>query len=309
MLEKIKDTFNFKSKKEEDLYPPYSYEFYMGLDEKDYPKYLARVYKWIFNKDLDWNNLQTFNEKVQWLKLYDSTPIKTRLTDKVLVRDWVKEQIGEEYLKPVLQITDRYDNINFDALPNSFIMKANNGCKWHYIIKDKEAYLAHRELINHVRFKFGEWRNMNFMHFGKFELQYRDIKHQIIIEPLLVDDVNKHSTEYEVYCFDGEPKIYQKIRYDKPAVTSVYNQDFTNSDIKFNSGYILAHEPADDLLKQAVELSKKLSRGFKLVRVDWLLYNNRIYFNEMTFTPFSGFCFFEDENVNKYLGSLINIGN
>ncbi|MBR3501627.1 MAG: hypothetical protein IKO06_01845, partial [Alphaproteobacteria bacterium] len=163
LLEKIKDTFSFISKREEDLYPPYSYEFYMGLEEKDYPKYLARVYKWIFNKDLDWNNLQTFNEKVQWLKLYDSTPIKTRLTDKVLVRDWVKEQIGEEYLKPVLQITDKYDNINFDALPNSFIMKANNGCKWHYIIKDKAAYLAHRELINHVRFKFGEWKNMNFM--------------------------------------------------------------------------------------------------------------------------------------------------
>ncbi len=137
--------------------PPYSYDLLANLAESEYPKYLKKTFKYLTGKELNLKNPQTFNEKIQWLKLYDATELKTRLTDKILVRDWVKDKIGSEYLKPVLQICSCFDEINFDNLPNSFMVKANNGCKWHYRIKDKEKLLTNDILKSIVKKHFDGW--------------------------------------------------------------------------------------------------------------------------------------------------------
>ncbi len=283
-----------------------SYRSLLSLNEKEYPKYLELIFKKETGTDLDLDNPITFNQKIQWLKLYDLTPLKTKLTDKVLVRDWVKNQIGDEYLKPVLWIGSKFDDIPFEKLPEKFIIKANNGCKWQYKIKSKTKLLGNKDLFSYVKRRFDGWMVQKFHLFGGFELQYRDIIPQIIIEELLpVNDDS--SSEFEIYCFNSEPMFYQEIKYSIPAVCCVYNKDYSISKIEFNPEYIKMEKPPDKFLKRAVELSKKLAEGFKLVRADWIKCENRLYFNEMTFTPFSGFFRFKDKNTDEYLGSLLKI--
>lgn len=286
--------------------PPYEYEFLINLPENEYPKYLSKIFFYNTGEKLDLTHPKTFNEKIQWLKLYDSSPLKTRLTDKVLVRDWVKEKIGEEYLKPVLQICKNFDDIDFDKLPDKFIIKTNHGSKWHYIIKDKEAFVQKKELVNFVRNKFNGWMEQTFFPWAGFEMQYKYIKPQILIEPYLVTQENPNPVEYEVYCFNGKPRIYQKIKYSLPCVVSLYDEEFNQSEFSFNPKYIVNFEEASENLKKASILSETLSDGFKLVRVDWLEYNEKIYFNEMTFTPYSGFYPIGRKN-NLKLGNMLKL--
>ena len=158
----MKNIFNFLRKNDIGN-PPWDYYFLQNLDEKEYPKYLAKLFKlntgeklplkWDFRnrrRVIDKNKCKTFNQKLQWLKLYGVTPLMRDCTDKVLVRDYVKEKIGEEYLKPVIQIVrneelevrnnnltsnfslltpNLFDKINWKEFPNSFVLKCNHGCK------------------------------------------------------------------------------------------------------------------------------------------------------------------------------------
>ncbi len=287
--------------------PPYDYYLLAGLDEKDYPKYLEKGFYRQTGEELDLKNPKTFNQKIQWLKLYDSTPLKTRLTDKVLVRDWIKERIGGDYLKPVLWIGKTFDEIPFGELPDSFVIKCNNGCKWHFIIKNKKAFLEKERLYEIVKIRIENWLQQIFSFWAGFEMHYKNIIPQIIIEPLMLDNINEKPTEIEIYCFNGEPKIFQKIKYQEPWEVSIYDENYNNIDLRFMDIYRLVKEDADDNIKKAVSLSKELCGEFKLVRVDWLLYRNKLYFNEMTFTPFSGNYEFPDKSWNIKLGNMLNL--
>lgn len=300
--------FEWLFKKEDDIgEPPYQRGLLNLLEEKEYPQYLSKMYKYITNKKLNLKNPKTFSEKIQWLKLYDSTPIKTQLTDKVLVRDYVKEIIGEEYLKPVLQVCKSFDELDFDKFPNCFIVKANNGCKWHYKVKNKEEVLKNAALMKIMKSHFDGWMNDSFFYFSAFELQYKDIKPQIIVEPLLLDNPNDKPTEIEVYCFNGKAKIIQKIKYTEPRIVTVYDENLDFINLKFVKSYVLENQVANESVKQAIKLSEKLAKDFKLARVDWLLYHDKIYFNEITFTPFSGFYEFEKPEWDVKLGKMLNL--
>ncbi len=294
-------------KKDDIADPPYDYDFLISLDEKEYPKYLAKGFYQQTGEELDLKNPKTFNQKIQWLKLNDTTPLKTTLTDKVLVRNFIKEKIGEEYLKPVLWVGRSFDEIPFDELPNSIIIKCNHGCKWHFRIKDKRIFLNSKQMFDIVKERFDGWMSQTFFPWAGFEMQYKNIIPQIIIEPLMLDNIDEKPNEIEVYCFNGEPKIFQKIKYLHPPEVSVYDEKYNNIDLKFMSVYKVVNEKAGDNLKLAVMLSNKLCGGFKLVRVDWLLYQNKIYFNEMTFTPFSGNYNFPDNSWNIKLGNMLDL--
>ena len=232
----------------------------MSLTEKDYPKYLAMAYYAKTGRKLNLRHPKTLNEKIQWLKLYDNLPIKTQLADKVLVRGWIKEKIGEEYLKPVLWIGDKFDNIPFDKLPDSFIIKCNHGCKWHVLIKDKNKFLENKFLVKTAKEKIDNWLLQSFFGWSDFETQYKNIEPKIIIEEFL----KGNNGGILVWCANS--------------------QTFIDS-------------PGEELEKEALSLSKVLAQGFKFVRVDWMIYKQRLYFEEMTFTPVSGF--FPDDVLAK----------
>ena len=290
--------------------PPWDYNYLYNLDKSEYPKYLTKIYKYRTGNKLPVSfefkfekkrgipklrvlpvlrakNCKTFNEKIQWLKLYDATQIKRELTDKINVRNYVRKTIGEEYLKPVLQVCNSFEDVCFEKLPNSFVIKCNHGSKWQFIIKNKEDYLQNKQLFDLTRKQMKGWLEQDYSFFGGFEMQYNGIKPRILIEPLMREDINKSSQEIDVFCIKGMPKLIVKIHNENEI--TVYDKDFKISKNIFENNKKMINIEADDLIKQTFDLSKKLAKGFLLVRVDWMIYQNKIYFEEMTFTPDSGF--------------------
>lgn len=284
--------------------PPYSYSFLCELKEQDYPVYLRKIFMQKMNRFLDIRNPKTLSEKIQWLKLYDSNQLKTQLTDKLLVRNFIKDKLGADYLKPILQICNNFDDINWKELPDTFIIKCNHGCKWQIIIKNKTIFLNNKIAYDIVKNKFNDWMNVKFTFFSGFEKQYSDIHPQILIEPILISDGMKYPIDIEVYCFNGKVKYITK-RINKESYC--WNEKFEKPDVYISNAPVKKFEKADNFIQEAFVLSEKVANDFKLVRVDWLLYGQKLYFNEMTFTPRSGFYSFLDEKEDLLLGSKLKI--
>jgi lipopolysaccharide biosynthesis glycosyltransferase len=176
------------------------YNYYKNLDPKRYAKELKEWYKKRTGKKLNLKHPKSFNEKIQWMKLFDSTPLKTKLADKYLVRDWVKEKIGEKYLIPLLGVWDDFDDIDFDKLPDKFVLKANHGCGWNIIVEDKNDF----DIVESKK-KFDSWLNTNFAFKAGFEMHYQNIKPKIIAEQFIQNEDND-LYDYKVWCFNGKPE-------------------------------------------------------------------------------------------------------
>lgn len=292
----------------------------MSLKEKDYPKYLSIAYFNKMGEKLNLKHPKKLSEKIQWLKIYDATPLKAQLTDKVLVRDWIKEKIGEDYLKPALQICNNFDEINYDSLPNSFIIKCSHGCKWHAVIKSKSAFLGNEKLYNFVKKKINGWMSQSFFGYSDFELHYKYIVDpKIIIEPLLREDINNphKNKQIRVFCFNSQPKIicyYESAGVSNDRVCSTFDENYKPTDLNISIDSRYAHEipdyiskkqEVDEITKNAVNLSKFLAKDFKFVAIDWFIFQDKLYFEEMTFTPYSGFFFKEEIDVKA--GRMLNL--
>jgi len=273
---------------------------YMSPDK--YPQYLTDWYYSTTGEHLDLNNPKTFNEKIQWLKLNDSTPLKTRLADKYLVRDWVKEKIGEEYLIPLLGVWDSFDDIDFDKLPDKFVLKCNHGSGYNIIVKDKSQL----DLAD-AKKKIDYWLNEDFAFRNGLELHYSAIPRKVIAEKF-IDNNGEDLFEYKIFCSSGKVKyIYVRT----PSKDNGYNITFF--DTEWNKQDFSFAEPASysipepDNLTEIINVASKLSENFNFVRVD--LYrttqDGRLYFGEMTFTPGSGTNRYTPAEVNVKLGDLI----
>ena len=265
--------------------------------------YKAELMNWYakhMHRPLSLDYPQTFNEKIQWLKLYDSTPIKTRLADKYLVRDWVKEKIGEKYLIPLLGVYDKFEDINFDNLPNQFVIKCNHGCGYNIIVKDKSTLN-----LAEVKTKLAKWMNENFAFKCGCELHYRDIPPKITIEKYMQDESGE-LRDYKFMCFNGAIELilldsdrysgHKRNIYDKNWTLQAFS-DFPN--IKENI-------EAPKKLELMKTLAQALSKDFNFVRVDFYVVNDEIYFGEITFTPGSGTLKFPNY-INLKLGKMIKL--
>ena len=306
--------------------PPWEYDFLYHLPESEYPKYLKKVFKYRTGQNVDLTplngencrgggffrhlfhkkcNLKTFNQKIQWLKLYGVTPLMRDCTNKVKVRDYVSEIIGEEYLKPVLQVCNSFEKIDFDKLPDSFVIKCNHGSKWQYIVNDKDELISNKRLFDIVKRNMSGWLEQEFWCWNGFEMQYKGIEPKIIVEPLLKDDVNSFSQEINVFCFNGKPKYIVKMY--NPKQVSTYDENLDITEDVFSTDEKNLPVKADEIIKQTYVLSKRLSEEFKFVRVDWIIYRDKLYFCELTFTPFSGFRKFKKDEYDFKFGSWIDI--
>lgn len=262
---------------------------------------------WYFKKTgekLDFNNPRTFNEKMQWMKLYDSTPLKSKLADKYEVRDWVKEKIGEEYLIPILGVWDRFDDINFDKLPQQFVLKCNHGCGYNIIVPDKNKFNK-----NSAREKINNWLNEDFAYKNGFELHYSAIQRKIIAEEY-IEGLNKSAIDYKFICFDGDPVLcWITDKYKDIHERSFYSlPEWNKEDIEYLDANnvqckTLIEKPKQ--LDKILKICNILSKGFPLVRVDIYLINEKIYFGEMTFTSSSGIAKFVPDELNYTLGDKI----
>ncbi len=258
-----------------------------AADPEQYPDILCKLYKVRFNKILNLDQPLSFNEKIQWLKIYDATPIKTRLADKYLVRDWVKEKIGEEYLVPLLGVWDQFDDIDFDSLPNRFFLKCNHGYNYNYPVENKSEFD-----IKSAKRVFDQWLDTNFA-FSSLELQYRDIPRKILAEEY-IEQADGKLTDYKIHLFGGVPGIIQVIGDRNPVAHSAKECFLTPQWQPSNRMYHTYDmyeyiPPRPDCLDEMLRISRILAEGFCYVRVDLYELDGQIKFGEMTFTPASGF--------------------
>lgn len=277
------------------------YDYYAQLSPQAYASELQEWFWDVMGKKLDLDNPRTYNEKIQWLKLYDSTPLKTRLADKYLVRDWVKEKIGEEYLVPLLGVWDSFDEIDFDALPQSFVLKANHGCGWNLIVKDKR--LLDRE---DARRKFQTWMKLNFAYRNGLELHYMNIRPRIIAEAYLEND-HDDLNDYKVFCFGGKAQHIMYLTDRKTGMKmAFYDLEWNKQNFVYNYPINDQEIPRPQRLEELIAVSEKLAEGFAHARVDFYILNDgTLKFGEITFTSASGVCKWNPPEQDRIYGDMI----
>ena len=286
-----------------------NYAYWACLQKKDYPEALKQ---WFLETNythtpLDLEHPRTFSEKTQWLKLYGGFEDVYPLVDKYTVRDWVKEKIGEEYLIPLLGVYDRFDDIDFDALPDKFMLKTNHGAGWNIAVQDKAKF----DKADAKR-KIETWLKLNYCYLmGGLDVQYIHIKPRILVEKFIEND-GGDLYDYKFCCFDGEPKVIIHImeRYtERDERIICFDTDWNL--LPFNIFTPLEQPdniPRPKNLEKMVEIARTLSQGFPSVRVDlYALNDGSIKFGEMTFTTYSGIAPWHPESANEYMGSLIHL--
>ncbi len=279
------------------------YNYWKSIPQSRYEEELT---SWFFRNTGDTLNLsdpKTFNEKIQWLKLYDSTPIKTRLADKYLVREWVKETVGEKYLVNLLGVWDSFDEIDFEQLPNQFVLKANHASGWNIIVHDKSTLN-----ISEAKGKFDSWMSKNYAYNNGLELHYANIPHKIIAEEYIAD-LDGDIFDYRFFCFNGKP-TYLWVDIGSGTTNhkrNIYDLNWNLQNYKVNYPNIQPEPTKPENLDKMVALAEKLCAPFAFVRVDFYNINGKIYFGEMTFTPQGGKGKWEDDQQNTHYGSLITL--
>ena len=293
-------------------YPIRDENYFSTLQESDYRSELEDMYYEFFGRKIDWDFPKKYTEKMQLAKLYDNDWRKTEYADKLLVRNYVKETIGEKYLIPLLGVWDDFDAIDLGNLPDRFVLKCNHGCNWNLIVNDKKTIDWKRE-----RQKFDSWMNTNFA-FHSLELHYKDIIPKIIAEEYIEDKSLISSfgvpdlPDYKFFCFDG--KVYcSYTMVDYFSDHSGGKAFFCDRDYQLLPYYIKRFRREEiqpkkpNNYEEMVELAEKLSKGFSHVRVDFYNIEGKIYFGEMTFTPGSGFYQFVPEEFDELLGEQWNL--
>lgn len=264
--------------------------------------YLSLVYYAHFGKKINLDNPKTYNEKLQWLKLYDRKPEYTRMVDKCEAKKYVADIIGEEYIIPTLGVWDDSEKIDFDALPDQFVLKTTHDSGGVIVCRDK-AKLD----IPAAREKLRKSLEREYFYWGR-EWPYKDVKPRIIAEQYMVDESGTELKDYKFFVFQGEPKMLF-IATDRGIDTrfDFYDMDFNH--LPFLNGHANAvkeiHKPKS--FEQMKELAAKLAGDIPHLRVDFYDVNGHIYFGELTFFHWSGFVPFEPEEWDERLGSWITL--
>lgn len=267
-------------------------------------KFQIKTYYYLeMGKKLDLKNPKTMNEKLQWLKLYNRKEEYRALVDKVKVKDIVAKNIGSEYVVPLLGVWNHFDEIDFDKLPNQFVLKTNHsgGNTGVIVVSDKSKFdkaevkfKLEASLKDDVYIKLREW-------------PYKGMEKKIFAEEYLGGDL----VDYKFYCFDGKadcvllcvdrqrgnPKFYF---FDKDWKLCRYNKRGKEAPIDFSL-------PKPDGIDEMFRLASEMSKGFPFVRMDFFNVNGKIYFGEYTFFPASGYDYNRLPESDLYFGEMIKL--
>lgn len=257
-------------------------------------------------KKLNLENPVEINEKKNWLKLYYHPPILTQLADKYAVRSYVSEKIGPAYLNELYGIYRCVEEIDFEALPDQFIIKATHGCRKNLIVRDK-AGLDLKRTKKILR----EWLKYNHYKSVGFEWSYKNIKPGIVVEKLLVEAGKKFLTDYKFVCMNGKCAYTQVIMdWNGKEVQGNFNKEFELQEFNTRN-----REPFSGLMEKPALFSKMwdlaeiLAGHFPLVRADFYLLDQQIIFGEMTFYPGDGKYDFYPDRYNKIIGDMLELPN
>jgi len=272
-------------------------------------KFVKLQYQAAAGLKLNLDDPKGFNEKLQWLKLHDRRPVYTTMADKIDAKKFAGDIIGSDYIVPLLGVWDDPADIDFDALPDQFVLKCNhNSGLGMYICSDKST-LNRDEVIKNLRLGLKQ-----DYYLACREWPYKSIKRRVFAEAYLNDGEHSNGLiDYKFYCFNGEPKFFY-LGYanftdgEKADLVSFFEMDFTQPPF-----YRTDHEPypfkaeKPACFDEMVEAARKLSSGIPFVRVDMFLVGEKAYFAECTFFPGGGYGIFQPPEWERRLGDLINL--
>ena len=266
---------------------------------------IKKQFKESLGYELNLENPRTFNEKLQWLKLYYHNPLMTKCADKYLAREYIKEKIGEEYLIPLIGVWDKVEDIDFNSLPEQFVLKVNWGSGMNIVVKDKSK-LDVEDAKNQLK----KWINPFSNHYYySFEYSYKYIEPKIICEKY-IEQIDGDLFDYKLTCFNGKV-IYIELHINsslKNHKRCFYSLDWIKQDFTMQAFPTYKHEiPKPIVLDELIKLANILSAEFPNVRVDFYILNNHIYFGELTFYDGAGFNLFIPQSYDYKFGELLEL--
>lgn len=270
--------------------------------------FLKLKFRLMMGEKLDLNNPKTFNQKLQWLKLYNRKPEYTTMVDKYAVKEYVANIIGVEHIIPTLGVWNNTDEIDWNALPDQFVLKTTHGGGGGGIVicKDKATFDKDRakEILNKsfrgdIYKIFKEW-------------PYKNVPKRIIAEKFMTNN-GKELEDYKIHCFNGEPQfiLVCSNRYGNGAmIDDFYSPNWELMEVR-RPGHPQSEKAskAPEQLEQMLELSRILSKDIPFLRTDFYIIDDNIYFGELTFFPASGMSKFEPKEWDNTFGELLNINN
>lgn len=267
--------------------------------------YIKLKYRLTIGKRLNLTSPSTFNEKLQWLKLYDRNPNYTCMVDKAGVKDYVAQTIGPEYIIPTLGTWKKFDDIDFASLPDKFVLKCTHDSGGIVICDNKE-----RLDISSAKKKIDKSLKRDYFYVHR-EWPYKNVPHRIIAEKYMENTDGSAMSDYKFFCFDGVPKIVllcSERFSDGGLRENFYDTSWNMLDLKrpehANTDYEV-EKPKN--LQLMLDLASKLSANIPFVRVDFYNIDGAVYFGEMTFFPAAGYEKFVPESWDKTLGDWINL--
>lgn len=268
-------------------------------------EFLSKVFKKQMGYDLNIENPKTYHEKLQWLKLYDRNPAYTQMVDKYAVKKYIEEKVGKEYVVPTLGVYDTFDDIEFEKLPEQFVLKCTHDSGSIVKCRDKNCFDKEkaREILERRL-------HINYYWSGR-EWSYKNVKPRIIAEKYLEDDIDEELRDYKFFMFNGEMKCmfivtdrnkgFEETRYD------FYDEEFNHLNLTclHPNATVPPHKPKK--YEEMCELAQKLSKDIPHVRVDFYEVNGQVYFGEMTFYHDSGWVHFEPHKWDRIFGDWIDL--
>ncbi len=276
--------------------------YHRELKSEEYNDEISALFKERMGYRPHLDSPQTYSEIINWEKLYVYDNHRTELADKVKAKEWVKNILGEDHVTKTYGVWGNGKEINFESLPNRFVLKANNGSGRNIIIDNKDT-LDREKTIRMLDY----WLSLNFA-YNSFEMQYRDIEPMILAEEYL-EGLATTVYDYNIFCFHGEPEYIWCIKgsHRLGCTASFYDKNWNMQ--PFSYGYPLDIKPAPKPrgLDEMLELSRILSSGFEHVRVDWYnMPDGRVLFGEMTFSTWGGLASFIPQKYDHHFGRLIH---
>lgn len=276
--------------------------FYRHLSDEQYIMKKSRIY---LHYVPDLQNPHTYNEKLNWLKLHDHNPLYTQLVDKYEVKKYIEAHIGTQYIVPTLGIWDRFDEIDFDSLPQQFVLKCTHDSGGVVICTDKAHFdrqAAEKKLTAALGFNY---------YYDSREWPYKDVKPRIMAEKYLVDSADGELRDYKFYTFNGVVRamliVGDRSRADMPTTYDYFDREDQWLDFRFGGPNAQQHPHPPKHLQEMIALAEQLSKEIVHVRVDFYEVDGQIYFGEMTFYDGGGSQPFEPFAWDRQFGDWISL--
>lgn len=278
-----------------------------GIIKLSDKKFLDICFQYYLGRKINWDNPKTYNEKLQWLKVYDRKDIYTMMVDKYEAKKYVATIIGDEYIIPTLGVYENFDDIDFSKLPNKFVMKCTHDSGGLVICTNKKNFdyrKARKKIENSLKVNYYNcWR----------EWPYKNVKPRIIIEKYLKSDNSTGLDDYKFFCFNGEVKLLfvatDRMNTKEETKFDFFDANYNHLPIRNGHPNSKSIPPKPKKFEEMKRIASLLSQGIPHLRVDLYESNGKIYFGELTFSHWAGMVPFDPKTYDELLGSWIDIKN